>query len=249
MNFEDHFSELAESYSRYRPSYPKKLFAYLASICKQHQLAWDCGTGNGQAAISLADYFDKIIATDASKEQLEQSSKHPKIIFKNEPAEKVSVENSSTDLVTVASAVHWFNFEKFYSEVNRVLKPDGIIAVWGYHLFTIAPEIDKLLIKYYREILKDYWPEQFHYVDNRYADLPFPFDELIPPELEMITEWDLNQVAGFLSSWSGTKIFQQKRGYHPLAEIWDELKKEWGVEKLRRKINWTLYLRVGKVNG
>ncbi|NUM61745.1 MAG: SAM-dependent methyltransferase, partial [Ignavibacteriaceae bacterium] len=90
MKFEDHFSELAETYSRYRPSYPKKLFEYLASICKQHQLAWDCGTGNGQAAISLADYFDKIIATDASKEQLEQSSKHPKIIFKNEPAEKVS---------------------------------------------------------------------------------------------------------------------------------------------------------------
>jgi SAM-dependent methyltransferase len=246
MNFEDHFSELAETYSKYRPTYPGKLFEYLSGICKQHQQAWDCGTGNGQAARSLADYFNQVVATDASKEQLEQASNHPKIIFKNEPAEKVSLEDSSTDLVTAATAVHWFNFEKFYTEVKRVLKPGGVIAVWGYHLFSISADIDKLLYKYYSEILKDYWPEQFHYVDTRYADLPFPFDGLIPPKFEMITDWDFNQVAGFLDSWSGTKIYLQKNGHHPLKEIWDDLKKEWGDEKMKRKINWPLHIRVGK---
>jgi SAM-dependent methyltransferase len=246
MKFEDHFSELAETYSKYRPTYPPELFRYLASCCKEHQQACDCGTGNGQAARSLADYFDKVFATDASKEQLEQSSKHPKIIFRNEPAEKISLEDSSTDLVTVAAAVHWFNFEKFYAEIKRVLKPEGIIAVWGYHLFKITPGVDKILHKYYSEILKDYWPEQFHYVDTRYADLPFPFDELLPPSFEMITNWDLNQVAGFLDSWSGTKIYLQKTGHHPLDEIWSDLKKEWGDENIKRKINWPLYIRVGK---
>jgi len=246
MNFEDHFSELAETYSKYRPTYPGKLFEYLSSICKQHHQAWDCGTGNGQAAISLTEFFDKVFATDASKEQLEQASSHPKIIFKNESAEKVSLGNSSTDLVTVAAAVHWFNFEKFYAEVKRVLKPGGIIAVWGYHLFNISPQVDKLLNKYYSEILKDYWPEQFHYVDTRYTDLPFPFDELSPPNFKMITEWDLDQVAGFLNSWSGTKIYLQKTGRHPLNEIWNDLAKVWGNEKQKRKINWPLYVRVGK---
>lgn len=247
MNFEDHFSELASTYSKYRPTYPQKLFEYLSSCCREHKLAWDCGTGNGQAAISLAEYFDNVLATDASEEQLEQASAHPKIIYKNEPAEKVSLENNSTDLVTVAAAVHWFDFEKFYTEVKRVLKPDGVIAVWGYHLFIITPEIDNLLIKYYKEILKGYWPERFHYVDNRYADLPFPFEEITPPKFEMITEWNLDQVAGFLSSWSGTKIFQKKKGCHPLKEIWDELLNAWGNEKEKRIINWPLYMKVGKI--
>jgi SAM-dependent methyltransferase len=249
MKFEDHFSELAETYFKYRPSYPLKLFKYLSSCCNEHKQAWDCGTGNGQAAISLTEYFDKVIATDASKEQLAQAIQHPKIIFKNEPAEKVSLADKSTDLVTVAAAVHWFNFEKFYAEVKRVLKSGGIIAVWGYHLFSISPDVDKLLFKYYYEILKDYWPEQFLYVDTRYSDLPFPFDELTPPKFEMITEWDLDQVAGFLNSWSGTKIFLNKKGYHPLNEIWDDLLETWGDENLKRNINWPLHMRIGKVNG
>ena len=116
MNFEDHFSELAETYSKYRPSYPPELFEYLSGICKGHHQAWDCGTGNGQAARSLAEYFDNVLATDASKEQIEQALQHSKIIYRVEPAEKVSLEDSSAELVTVAAAVHWFNFEKFYPD-------------------------------------------------------------------------------------------------------------------------------------
>ena len=246
MNFEDHFSEFAETYSKYRPSYPSELFEYLSGICNDHKQAWDCGTGNGQAARSLADYFDNVLATDASKDQLEDALKHPRINYRVELAEKVSLGDSSADLVTVAAAVHWFNFEKFYAEVKRVLKPGGIISVWGYHLFKINPSIDILLDKYYSEILRDYWPEQFRYVDTRYGDLPFPFDELTPPEFKMITEWDLDQVAGFLSSWSGTKIYLQKTGRHALSEVWDDLTKAWGNEKVKQKINWPLYMRVGK---
>jgi hypothetical protein len=127
------------------------------------------------------------------------------------------------------------------------LKPGGIIAVWGYHLFKITPAIDKLLNKYYSEILNDYWPEQFHYVDTRYTDLPFPFDGLTPPEFEMTTEWSLEQVAGFLNSWSGTKIYLNKTGHHPLNEIWEDLNKAWGDEKLKRTIHWPLHMRVGKI--
>lgn len=248
MNFEDHFSELASTYSKYRPTYPPQLFKYLYECCNDHSQAWDCGTGNGQAAISLTEYFDNVLATDASEEQIKQATPHPKISYRVGPSENVSLADKSTDLVTVAAAVHWFNFDKFYTEVKRVLKPDGIIAVWGYHLITITPEIDKLLIKYYKEILKDHWPERFHYVDTSYADLPFPFEEIKPPKFEMITKWNLDQVAGFLSSWSGTKIYQQKVGRHPLKEIWDELHIAWGDEKLNRPTHWPLYMRIGKQN-
>ena len=148
MNFEDHFSQLAASYSKYRPSYPSALFKYLAECCVNHHQAWDCGTGNGQAAYELTKYFDKILATDASKEQIEYAQHYPKITYRVELAEQVSMDDSSTDLVIVAAAVHWFDFGNFYAEVKRVLKPGGIIAVWGYHLFSISPEIDKILNKY-----------------------------------------------------------------------------------------------------
>ncbi|MEJ2103115.1 MAG: class I SAM-dependent methyltransferase [Ignavibacteriaceae bacterium] len=246
MKFEDHFSKLAGTYSKYRPKYPSALYEFISGCCKEHIQAWDCGTGNGQAALELTNYFERVLATDASKEQIEFSQSHPKITYRVELADRVSLENSSTDLVTVAAAVHWFEFEKFYSEVKRVLKPGGIIAVWGYHLFKITPDIDNILIKYYSEILKDYWPERFHYVDTHYEDLPFPFKELTTPKFEMITEWDLKQVVGFLNSWSGTKNYEQKTGRHPLNEIWKDLSEAWGNEKLKRKINWPLHLKVGK---
>jgi len=245
MKFEDHFSKLAGTYSKYRPNYPSALFEFLASCCREHKQVWDCGTGNGQAAVALAEYFGQVYATDASKEQIVHAKPHPGITYQVEPAEKVSLKTNSTDLVTVAVAVHWFNFENFYNEVKRVLKREGVIAVWGYHLFIITPDIDKILNKYYSEILRGYWPERFHYVDTRYNDLPFPFEELTPPKFEMITEWDLEQVAGFLNSWSGTKNYQQKTGQHPLNEIWKDLSKAWGDEKLKRKINWPLHIRVG----
>jgi len=246
MNFEDHFSELAETYSKYRPQYPSALFEYLANNCKEHSLAWDCGTGNGQAAIELAKYFDKVLATDASRDQLKLAQQHSKITYRVETAEKVSLENSSTDLITVAVAVHWFDFEKFYSEVKRVLKPTGIIAVWAYHIFDISPEINSIIEKYYYKTLDGYWPERFQYLDKRYKTLPFPFKEIIPPKFEMTTEWNMNQVLGFLNSWSGTKNYSQKNDRHPLNEIWDDLKKAWGDEKIIRGVNWPLNIRVGK---
>src|SRR5688572_3528667 len=160
FNFEDHFSKQSEQYAQYRPHYPKELYAYLASIAPGHSLAWDCGTGNGQAAVGLAKYFDKVHATDASAEQISLAYRHDKVDYFVEPAEQVSLNTSSTDLVTVAVAVHWFNFEEFYREVKRVLKPKGILAAWTYYLTEISPEIDQLVFKYYAEIVKDFWPER-----------------------------------------------------------------------------------------
>src|SRR5690606_4114436 len=68
--FEDHFSQIAASYAQYRPQYPPTLYAYLAQNAPGRALAWDCATGNGQAALGLAAYFDQVIATDASAEQI-----------------------------------------------------------------------------------------------------------------------------------------------------------------------------------
>ncbi len=248
MRFEDHFSKQAQVYAQYRPHYPSKLFVYLASIAPGRQMAWDCGTGNGQAAIELIKHFDRVVATDASSDQIAQALPHARIDYRVEPAEEVSLAADTVDLVTVAVAVHWFDLERFYREVRRTLKASGVLAVWTYHLPVIEPRVDQILTTYYAEILSGYWPERFRYVDDRYRTLPFPFKELQPPRFEMEAEWDLSQLVGFLESWSATQRYEQAKGHHPITLIWQELIAAWGEPERRRLIRWPLHLRIGKVS-
>jgi SAM-dependent methyltransferase len=245
-NFEDHFSGHSEQYAQHRPHYPHEIYAYLASIAPGHSLAWDCGTGNGQAAIGLAQYFDKVHATDASAEQIAQARPHDNVEYHVEPAEHVSLNDSSTDLVTVAVAIHWFNFDEFYREVRRVLRPDGILAAWTYSFPEISPEIDLLVRRYYYEILDGYWPERIHYLEEQYKTIPFPFEEIMPPSFVMEVDWTLIQFAGFLNSWSATQRYKAGRGNHPLELIWDKLVAAWGGENETRLVRWPLHFRIGR---
>jgi ubiquinone/menaquinone biosynthesis C-methylase UbiE len=246
FRFEDHFSKHSDQYAQYRPQYPDEIYAYLASLTPEHSLAWDCGTGNGQAAIGLAQYFDKVHATDASAEQIAHAHVHPNVEYHVESAEHVSLGASSADLVTVAVAIHWFNFEEFYREVKRVLKPNGVLAVWTYNLTEISPEIDKLIEKYYFEILAGFWPERIRYLEQRYETIPFPFEEITPPSFVMEMNWNLVQFAGFLDSWSATQRYKTQRGDHPLDLLWDKLLAAWGDENKTRLVRWPLHFRIGR---
>lgn len=246
FNFEDHFSKHSEQYAQHRPQYPDEIYAYLASITPGHTLAWDCGTGNGQAAIGLAKYFDKVHATDASAEQIRLAYAHEKVDYRVEPAEHVSLNASNADLVTVAVAIHWFNFDEFYREVKRVLKPSGILAAWTYSLPDISPEIDPVIQAYYSEILSGFWPERIHYLAEGYKTIPFPFEEIIPPPFVMKINWNLIQFSGFLDSWSATQRYKAQKGQHPLEIIWPKLSAAWGDEDEPRLIRWFLHFRIGK---
>jgi ubiquinone/menaquinone biosynthesis C-methylase UbiE len=246
FNFEDHFSKQSEQYAQFRPNYPDELYAYLASLAPGHALAWDCGTGNGQAAIGLARHFDKVHASDASAEQIALAHPHAKVDYRVEPAEQVSLNTSSTDLVTVAVAIHWFNFDEFYREVKRVLKPGGILAAWTYSLTEISPGIDQLINHYYGEILSGYWPERIHYLEERYETIPFPFEEIVSPPFVMEIHWNLIQLAGFLDSWSATQRYKAQNGHHPLDIIWPKLTAAWGEENEPRLIRWPLHFRIGR---
>lgn len=246
-NFPDHFSRQAQEYARYRPSYPDDLFVYLASLSPDHHLAWDVGTGNGQAALQLARHFRRVIATDASADQLAQAASHPRVEYRVERAEDVRLEDNTIDLVTVAIAVHWFDLDAFYRAVRRVAVKDGILAVWTYHLPAIEPDIDRVVEHYYRTVLAGYWPEQIRYVDERYQTLPFPFDTVQPPEFSMQADWNLEQIFGFLNSWSATQEFLKEQGGHPLRVIWPELTEAWGEPGRQRRVRWPLFMKVGMV--
>lgn len=246
IHFEDHFSRQSRQYAQYRPTYPIEIYAYLASLAPGRSLAWDCGTGNGQAALGLADHFAQVHATDASAEQIKLAQPHERVSYHVEPAEHVSLGDSSTDLVTVAVAIHWFNFDEFYREVKRVLRPDGILAAWTYSLTEISPEIDALVHHYYRETLQGYWPERIRYLEEEYKTLPFPFDEIHPPAFRMEARWTLDQFAGFLDSWSATQRYRAQHGRHPLEGIWEQLLAAWGNAQEPRLIRWPLHFRIGR---
>jgi len=102
------------------------------------------------------EVFDRVIATDASEKQIASAEKSPRIDYRVATAEASALDSSSVDLVMIAQALHWFDLEKFYSEVRRVWKPRGVIAATVYKLATISPEIDAIVYRYYSEIVGEY---------------------------------------------------------------------------------------------
>ncbi|MCO6452520.1 MAG: class I SAM-dependent methyltransferase [Caldilineales bacterium] len=248
MTFRDHFSKQAASYARHRPGYPAELFDYLAGLAPAHNLAWDCGTGNGQAAVNLAERFARVVATDASSEQLANAFPHERVEYRNERSERTSLEASTVDLVTVATAVHWFDLDPFYAEVQRVTRPGGALAVWAYHLPRIAPGVDEWLAHYFRHTVRPYWPDRFYHIDEGYRNLYFPFAEIDPPDFHMETTWDLDCLIGFLFSWSLTQRFIEAKGSEPFEEQMTELSEIWGDKDARRQAIWPLHFRIGRVS-
>jgi len=244
MSFKDHFSKQASDYAKFRPQYPPELFKYLGAIAPQRKLAWDCGTGNGQAAVALASVFERVIATDASEAQIANAEAHARVEYRVAPAETSGIESDTMDLVMVAQALHWFDLDRFYAEVKRVLKPNGIIAASAYNLLKIAPAIDEIVNRYYYEIVGPFWPPERELVEN-FADLPFPFHKIDPPEFEMKARWNLDHLIGYLGTWSATQRFISARGSDPLNETTDELRIAWGDPQQMRKVIWPLILRIG----
>lgn len=244
--FKDHFSSHAEAYARSRPGYPPALFAHLVSLAPSHQLAWDCATGNGQVAIGLARHFDRVVATDASAAQIDHAFRHERIAYRVEPAEATSLDAASVDLVTVGQALHWFDLDRFYAEVRRVLRTGGVIVAWCYGRCTVAPDIDAIIDRYYVEIVGPFWPPERIFVESGYRTLPFPFARVPLPAFDMQAEWTAEELLAYLGTWSATKRFEAHHGRDPRDEIAEPLVNAWGSRHLRRRIEWPLSFLAGR---
>ena len=248
MSFKDHFSKQAAGYAKFRPRYPQKLFDYLGSIAPSRQIAWDCGAGNGQAAIGLAAVFDRVIATDASEEQVANAQPHKIVEYRVAPAENSGIELGTIDLILVAQALHWFDLDRFYAEARRVLKPDGILAASAYNLLHIERAIDEIVNRYYHDVVGPFWPPERRLVEQ-FANLPFPFQEIDPPEFEMTAHWNLDHLLGYLRTWSSTQRFIAAKGEDPLEQITDDLRSTWGKPGQRQTVKWPLIMRIGRKPG
>ncbi|MFH1278605.1 MAG: class I SAM-dependent methyltransferase [Candidatus Eisenbacteria bacterium] len=245
MGFHDHFSPAARGYAAFRPHYPAALFVDLAARAPGRRLAWDCGTGSGQAATGLAGHFDRVIATDASAEQIDSARAHPKVTYRTVPAESSGIESSSVDLVTVAQALHWFDRPAFYEEVRRVLVPGGLLAVWCYELMTIAPAIDDLVLKFYKGDIGPCWPPERALVEEGYRTIEFPFDEFTFPAMSIEGTMNLPELAGYLRTWSAVIRYRADKGADPVDVLARELAPLWGDPGERRGVRWPLSVRAG----
>lgn len=221
------------------------MYEYLLALVKSRETAWDCATGNGQVARVLAQHFNAVYATDISENQLKNALQLPNITYRVEPAEQTSVENNSFDLITVAQAIHWFNFEAFYAEVKRTLKPNGVLAVIGYGLMVIDKKVDVAVQKLYEDILGKYWDSERHYIEEGYKTIPFPFEEIIAPHFQIKTTWNFKQLIGYLNTWSSLQHYKKANERNPLEYMLTELKEAWG-DDAEKDVHFPVLLRVGR---
>jgi SAM-dependent methyltransferase len=246
--FNDHFSAVAASYARFRPSYPAELFAWLASIAPAREVALDCATGNGQAAVALAEHFDRVVAIDASAGQVANAIRHPRVEYRAVAVESSGLPSRSADLVTVAQALHWFDIPRFFEEVDRILRPAGVVATWTYgHLrFGIDP-LDQVYQELHEGVLGPYWPPERRMVDDGYRALAFPFHELVAPEFRIDRDLSQEELTGYVRTWSATQAFVRTRGFDPIDGFEDRLRGVWPASEHRLPVSFPLMIRVGRV--
>jgi len=244
IEFKDYFSQSSDAYHSYRPGYPDDLFSYLSSITNSNELAWDCATGSGQSALALSNHFSEVIGTDASKNQIENAKSKDGVTYKVEAAEKTSLKNNSVDLITVAQALHWFDIDAFSAEVLRVLKSQGVLAVWTYGLLNINPQINNIINHLYGSMLDQYWPPERKIVEQGYKNIQFPLQKIEAPLFQMETNWDLSQLIGYLCTWSAVKKYEADKGVNPVEEKHEKIAGLWGDPQQKLLVQWPLTLKL-----
>ena len=241
----DNFSSQADHYRKYRPSYPPELFEFIIVHVKEKDMAWDCATGNGQTAKSLAPYFNKVFATDISQKQLDNAYQAANIFYSVQPAEQTIFLNNSFDLITVSQALHWLQFDEFYTEVIRIAKPEAILAAWTYSLLRISKEIDSLIEDFHYNILHNYWDDERKYVDDEYRNIPFPFERIDAPLFNIEYRWTMDELEGYLNTWSGVRKFTAENNSNPLPELMRRIRPRWRETQMR--VQFPLHLLMGKI--
>jgi SAM-dependent methyltransferase len=259
-------------YARYRPRYPVELASALAELTKTSGVAWDVGTGNGQMAALLSKHFEKIVATDVNANQIEHADRSiANVTYRvmhseasDQELHEAGLHPGTVDLVCVAQALHWFNFEAWHNVVKKVLKPDGgVYVAITYVLPEISKEFDEVLHHYSENVIAEHWNEHRIWTLDGYAKVPFgelaQFElkptEVLPPEaMQMVLHWNLHDLIGYTDSWSGVQAFIKKTGKHPLRdnpELLDRFLRTWPAKSVDEKIRciYPLQMRICRTKG
>ncbi len=243
--FKDHFSDRAAAYAAFRPRYPAALFDWLAEQAPGRGLAWDAATGNGQAALGLAERFERVVATDASAEQIAHAAAHPRIAYRVARAEDGAPAAGTCDLVTVAQALHWLDHEAFFAAVQGALRPGGVFAAWVYVDPALADGALNDVFQVFARRIGDYWPPERKHTDDGYRSIALPFDDIPAPAFTLEMSPTLAEFAGYLRTWSATRRYVSLHGDDPVREVEARLAGSWPAGS-RRLLRWPLAMRAGR---
>jgi len=246
--FKDHFSGTAAQYARFRPEYPAGFLAALAAAAPARSLAWDCATGNGQAAVGLAPYFERVIATDASAAQIANAMPRANIVYRIGREDESGLASGSVDLVTVAQAIHWFEIARFHREVRRVAQPRAVVAAWTYRLAEVDAGVDAIVRWLHRERAARFWPPERAMVDDGYRSIDWPYEPLDLGEWRATARMDRETLVGYLGTWSAVTRAQQA-GDDPIPELRARLAAVWPDGEEPRHVGWPLAIRAGRLSG
>lgn len=243
----DNFSTQSSDYAKFRPIYPQELVNYLINLTETHENCWDCGTGNGQLAVKLAEHFDLVYATDISQKQLSNATQQSNIEYSKQAAEQTNFPDQHFDLITVAQAAHWFDHEQFNKEVKRVLKPKGVIALIGYGLVQVGGRVGEIIKEFYWDVTHPYWDPERDHIEAAYQTIPFPYNEIIDiPSFEMNREMMLDDLVGYISTWSAVQHYIKKNGYSPIGRLKQDLNEVWNEQILQ--VDFPIFTRIGRLD-
>ena len=237
------------AYAASRPHYPEALFAFIAAHCRAQTRAWDCACGNGQAALGLAHHFARVCATDLSAGQLAAAIKDPAVSYSVQSAEAPAFAPASFDAVCVAQALHWFDLESYWPAVQRVLRPGGIFAAWGYSWLTVSPPVDQVIDQVVRPRLQPYWAPQNRLLWDGYRAIAWPFASIAAPAFAITVIWNADQLWDYVGSWSAARRCVEAEGSTVLTAARAALLAAWGDPHTPRRVTMPLAVRIGRWDG
>jgi SAM-dependent methyltransferase len=247
--FLDYFSDKADLYAQARPRYPEALFQFIAATAPHTDCAWDCGAGSGQAAVSLARYFQTVYASDPSASQIERAISHPSVVYSVQPAEATNFPTSQFDAVCVAQAAHWFDQPRFFAEAKRVMKPGAALIIWGYSWFAVSPDFDAAFQTHILDVVVDDWAPENALLWNGYRDIALPFTPIPTPDLQIEALWSFQQLMAFVHTWSAVRRCMTRLGDDFFRQAITELGQRWGDLAAVRRVTMPLHILAGRSSG
>lgn len=247
MSFKDHFSTQSHAYASYRPSYPPELVDVLAEASPDTSVVWDVGCGSGQLSTLLNRRFSAVLATDASRSQIEQAVAAERVSYLCRPAEDSGFHERSVDCIVVAQAAHWFDMPRFASECRRVGKPRALVALVTYGWAFIEPALDRLSNGFALETLTGFWPPERHHVDTGYRELEFPFEPVQLAAVTMRASWSVDQYLGYVGTWSAVAALRKAGRGEVFEAFAASYTATWTGQV--KTVEWPLVIRAGRLPG
>ena len=230
------FSDNSDLYARIRPRYPSGIYEFIARATPQHVVAWDCACGNGQVAVDLKRFFDQVEATDISEEQISHTMAVEGVRFSVQAAESTDFDNQAFDTICVGQALHWFDYEKFWPEVDRLLKPNGVFVAWGYIFPNMNPAIDNVLNDTLYPVIAPFWSERNRLLWNHYRDVQIPYHRLDVPQFKFVIDWNLEELLAYICTWSAVQRCMDALGDAFYTETCHKVSELWGDKATRQRI-------------